>query len=465
MHYSITFTSSQFRALRNHLFPGDNKEAVAIALCGKNVGLSRHRLLVKEIILIPYHLCSRTSLKVKWSTSLFPELLKTAVKQNLSIIKIHSHPNEVNTFSTTDDSSDLDLFASVYGWTGDECRHASAILFQDDNLIGRVIHPNGNFQAINVFNIVGDDITIQNNEHYLTSVKPFGKRVAQTFGEGTYNKLQKMKVAVIGCSGTGSIVVEILARNGVGELVLIDPDIIEEKNLNRIPNSFMADAKNKKFKVDVLQNAISKMGLGTNVVAINNTIFDPQAISAVAECDFIFGCMDGIEGRHVLNRIATFYLIPYSDLGVKLIADGKGGIEDICGTVHYLQPGGSSLLSRKLYTLEQLRAESLKRTDRAYYNQLKQEKYIVGANEENPAVISVNMFVAALAANDFLSRIHPFRNDLNSQFAIQRFSLVNAFHFNEEDGVPCSMLKKYVGRGDMIPLLDMPHLSEKEIAA
>ena len=464
MQYSVTFTSAQFDKLRNHLFPGDNKEAVAIALCGRRASSNRHRLLVREIILIPYHQCSRTSLQVNWSTNLLPKLLETATNQNLSILKIHSHPNDVNNFSITDDLSDQNLFASVYGWTGGECRHASAILFQNGTMIGRIIHPNGKFQPVNAFNIIGDDIIIQDIEYSLRSVKSFGKRVAQTFGEGTYNKLRKMKIAVVGCSGTGSIVVEILARNGIGELILVDPDIIEEKNLNRIPNSFMTDAKNKEFKVTVLQNAILKMKMGTKVTAINKTIFDPQAILAVAECDFVFGCMDEIEGRHVLNRLATFYSIPYSDLGVKLIADGKGGIKDICGTIHYLQPGGSSLLTRKLYTIDQLRAESLQRTDLDYYNKLKQEKYIVGANEDSPTVISVNMFVASIATNDFLARIHPFRNDPNSHFSVQRFSLVNSFHFNEKDGTPCERLKKYVGRGDMIPLLDMPSLSEKEIA-
>ena len=53
--------------------------------------------------------------------------------------------------------------------------------------------------------------------------------------------LGRMSVCVIGVSGTGSIVAEQLARLGVGEIILIDFDKLEERNLNRILNSSLAD--------------------------------------------------------------------------------------------------------------------------------------------------------------------------------------------------------------------------------
>ena len=44
----------------------------------------------------------------------------------------------------------------------------------------------------------------------------------------------------------------------------------------------------------------------------------PEAVRAVTECDVVFSCMDGVEGCHVLNRLVTFYLMPYFDAGVRL---------------------------------------------------------------------------------------------------------------------------------------------------
>jgi hypothetical protein len=191
------------------------------------------------------------------------------------------------------------------------------------------------------------------------------------------------------------------------------------------------------------------MGTGTKVIPIPRNLYSADIVKTVAGCDLLFGCMDSIDGRHLLNKIAVFYNIPYFDLGVKLIADKKGGVDQICGSVHYLQPDQSSLMSRGVYTSEKLSAESLQRTNPAEYEKRLKEKYIEGVQEDRPAVISVNMQLAAMAVNEFLARIHHFRDDGNKLFAQTRISKV---------------LSRNVGRGDVFPLLDMPELSEPAIS-
>lgn len=179
----------------------------------------------------------------------------------------------------------------------------------------------------------------------------FARRHVQAFGRGTTSLLRKLSVAVVGCSGTGSPVIEQLARLGFGRLVVVDPDRVEEKNLNRILNATIGDARAGRFKVEVAERSVRQIGLGTEVISIARSLFDQQAVLAVAECDVVFGCMDSVDGRHLLNRLSVFYNLPYFDVGVKLEADGFGGVNQICGTVHYLQPDRSSLLSRGVYTL------------------------------------------------------------------------------------------------------------------
>src|SRR5207253_8544073 len=131
---------------------------------------------------------------------------------------------------------------------------------------------------------------------------------------------------------------------------------VEEKNLNRILNTKMSDAKSNLYKVDVLRDSIEQMGLSTQVEVFRSNIFsDKTVINKISECDVIFGCVDSVDGRFLLNQLATFYLIPYFDVGVKILSDKKGGFEQICGNVHYLKPGGSSLKSRGLFTSEEVR--------------------------------------------------------------------------------------------------------------
>jgi len=59
------------------------------------------------------------------------------------------------------------------------------------------------------------------------------QRNRQTISTAGQRQLFKSRVAVIGCGGLGGYVIEQLARLGVGELVVIDPDFFEEHNLNR----------------------------------------------------------------------------------------------------------------------------------------------------------------------------------------------------------------------------------------
>lgn len=463
---TLTLTAAQHAELRRHLFPDDGCEAVALLLCGHRAGDQRHRLLVREVIPIAYADCPvRLPDQVTWSTERLPAILTRAAKLGYAVVKIHGH-RSYQRFSETDDRSDRQLFPSIHGWLDQGDPHASLIMMENGEMFGRVVDAEGAFTPLAGINCVGDDLMFWRAGPAGSGPVPaHAQRVAQTFGRGTFESLRKLRIAVIGCSGTGSLVVEQLARNCVGSLLLVDPDVVEPKNLNRIVNATEADAAARRPKVEVLAAAIAAMGLGTQVETIAGSLFDAETVKAVADCDIVFGCMDSIDGRHLLNKLATFYLLPYFDLGVKLEADGAGGIDQVCGTVHYLQPGSSSLLSRKVYTLAQVQAAGLRRTDpKAYRSQL-EEGYIKGVAEDRPAVIHVNAMVSSLAINELLARLHPFRLDPNGDFAVHRISLSHGIYEHESDGESCQVLARHVGRGDVTPLLDWAELSAKARAA
>lgn len=61
----------------------------------------------------------------------------------------------------------------------------------------------------------------------------FLQRFEPLVGIENLKKLQNAKIAVFGLGGVGSYAVEALARSGIGHLVLIDGDVIEESNINR----------------------------------------------------------------------------------------------------------------------------------------------------------------------------------------------------------------------------------------
>lgn len=464
MRVNLSLTQEQHCQLLDHLFPEDGCEAVAIALCGRAAGSDRHRLLVRNLTLVPYEACSlRAPDRVTWPTDLLVPLLEEAAKRNWALVKIHGHRG-YDRFSSVDDVSDRQLFPSIYAWTDHADPHASAIVMDDGRMFGRVVSDRGEFEPLESVSVVGDDIRVFRPQAE-NRIPEFARRVAQTFGSGTYEQLRGLRVGVVGCSGTGSPVVEQLARNCVGELVLVDPDHIEEKNLNRILNSTMEDAQVGRLKVDVARRSIEAMGLGTRIQTYAANLFDPVVVHALSSCDVVFGCMDTIDGRHLLNKLSSFYMIPYIDLGVKIEADGAGGVEQVCGSVHYLRPGGSSLLSRHLFSLEQVRAAGLMRTDPEQYRALLAEGYIRGIQEDRPAVVQLNSLIASLAVNELLARLHPYRLDPNSCYAVTRVSLSHGIFSYEEEGGPCAVLSRHLGRGDVVPLLDWTELSLVKVAA
>jgi hypothetical protein len=257
-------------------------------------------------------------------------------------------------------------------------------------------------------------------------------------------------------------VIEQLARLGIGRLVLVDPDRVEEKNLNRILNATREDAYLRRLKVEVMARAIARMGFDTELELIADNLISPRAVKAVAECDIVFGCMDGVEGRHVLNRLAAYYLQPYFDIGVKLVADGKGGIDEACGAVHYVRPDGSTLQDRGVYTAGQLQAAGLRRTDPKAYRDQVRAGYIHGVAEDRPAVISINMQLASVAVNELLARLNPYRLDDNSDSSVVRVSFIGATEFREREGAASGTFHSRQGLADTRLLLGMPELTEPE---
>ncbi len=457
---SLAFSGKHYAALRRHLFPGDGKEAVAFALCGRVRRPDLEGLLVREIVPVPHEVCERYPYRVSWPGTVLDPILVRALNQGLGIVKIHSHPTGYPWFSETDDKAEADLFPSVFGWLGDSGPMASAIMLPDGKVVARAVHEWGVGEPLASIRVAGDDFLYW-PETVGLAIPEHSIRVAQAFGDGTYARLRGLKVGVVGCSGTGSIVAEQMARNGVGKLVLVDPDHIERKNLNRILNSTSQDAENRINKTLVQMRAVTAMGMDVEVSVHTGDLRDRRVLLELSTCDVVFGCMDSIDGRHILNKLASAYLIPYIDLGVRLDANQVGGVDSIWLAVHTLQPGGSSLKSRRVYDQADMEAAFMLRGSPEEYERMKKVGYVRNVDVERPAVISVNMQVAAMAVNEFLARIHGYRYQANSAFAVRRVALHDeAASFNESDGEPCPEMARQVGRGDQSPFLGMPVLGD-----
>ena len=305
------------------------------------------------------------------------------VHQVIPFGEINLHPNskcnaELTTmfvFSPMDDGnpqSDLTPFLDNECVTSTVAENGECIIAGfNKSVIKAAILGKDSVTVVDNIQIVGDDLKFFGLD--FSGDTDFMESHGQAFGKKTTNLLRSLEVAVVGCSGTGSPVIEQLTRLGIGKLILVDPDIVEKRNLNRILNSTYLDAEDSKSKVQVLSDAIDKFGIGTSVDAYQRDLIDCEVIQRIANCDLLFGCVDSASGRHYLNKLCVYYTIPYIDVGVKLVADGYGGVSDVSGAVHFIRPDCTTLMQRGVYNAEELRIDGLLRTDPEYCHDLENE--------------------------------------------------------------------------------------------
>ena len=446
----MRITQEQSNELHQYLFHDENESAM-LGLCGFDSSQEESLLLLHKLIPIPYEICERYPDFISWPTEFSEEYLEEALKKELTIVKFHCHPGGYNQFSSTDDRSDKDLFDYYNACFDDDRPVGSFVMIPNKTIFGRIKLPNGEFIDVSKIAVIGEE------QHYFysTSIEKelpeYTQRNQQTFGKLTISKLQKMKIGVVGCSGLGTPTLLELARSGIGELVLVDNKKISKEHLNRMFGASKNDIG--KYKVDFFREKIHEYGLEVKVTSIIADVTESiEVLEALSYCDHIFGCTDGYLPRDVINRLATYYIIGYTDMAVGLDADGKGGIDSIVGWVRYLIPGGSSLFTRQMYDSRDLERESLIKENSEEYERRQEQKYIKGAKEKSPPVISLNATVSSLSVTDFLNRIHPFKYKKELGFCID-------FCENKIDTEPeypnCPALTPNIGRGRVSPFLNL----------
>ena len=136
-------------------------------------------------------------------------------------------------------------------------------------------------------------------------------------GQGGLRRLQESSVAIIGVGGVGSAAAYYLSRSGVGHLRLIDQDIIETSNLQRLHGATANDLFHP--KAEVIANKLSEVAECCKIEPIIETVRDRNASELLRDVDLIFDGLDNFRTRYILNESAKRNQTPY--LFTSAIAD------------------------------------------------------------------------------------------------------------------------------------------------
>jgi hypothetical protein len=231
----------------------------------------------------------------------------------------------------------------------------------------------------------------------------FDRALALT-GAGALALLSKMTAAVVGGSGTGSLVAELLVRAGCGRLILLDDDLVRDVNLNRILHSTVEDEKQGTPKVVCLKRELDRIGLPCTVEAIDSNVLLSETLLDLRRADVIFGCVDLAWPRELLSEFSYRYLKPYIDVGTEIGGD-KEGIVALNARINYVAPGRPCLTCLGLVNSRRLAFESMSAPERV---RVKAQGYSDDLALAQPAVMDLNMHAAGSAVMLLRHLLQPF---------------------------------------------------------
>jgi molybdopterin/thiamine biosynthesis adenylyltransferase len=122
-------------------------------------------------------------------------------------------------------------------------------------------------------------------------------------------RLFRSRVAVIGCGGLGGYVVEELARLGVGSLVLADPDVFEEHNLNR---QLLSSPRHLgRPKALVAGERVSEVNPAVTAIAHHAAFSRDNGRDLLAGCTAVVDGLDNVLTRRDLAALCRELAIPF----------------------------------------------------------------------------------------------------------------------------------------------------------
>jgi hypothetical protein len=224
---------------------------------------------------------------------------------------------------------------------------------------------------------------------------PDGVFLRQSFlGEKSESIFRDARVAIVGLGGGGSHIAQQLAHIGVGRFLLIDPDIMELKNLNRTVGGRRIDPILRRRKIKVSRRLIKGINPCARVRCMSAKW--EEVGDALRGTDAIFGCLDGFKERCELETMARRYHIPYFDIGMDVHEIGASYA--ISGQVIVSLPGQACMRCMRFLSDKKLAEEA--------------GKY--GAAGNNPQVIWPNGVLASVAVGTFVKVFTPWCTTLQT---------------------------------------------------
>ena len=121
-------------------------------------------------------------------------------------------------------------------------------------------------------------------------------------------KLKLANVLIVGCGGIGCTSAELLARAGVGQITLIDADIIEMSNLQR--QIAYVEENIGFYKSEILAKRLKQINPHIRIESYTSKLDESNAEQLISTQDLVLDGCDNFTTRYLVNQMCTQLNVP-----------------------------------------------------------------------------------------------------------------------------------------------------------
>lgn len=142
--------------------------------------------------------------------------------------------------------------------------------------------------------------------------------VEKIYGDEAFRQYEHSHVMVIGIGGVGSWAVEALARTGIGELTIIDMDVVAASNINRQLPAMSSTLGRE--KIEVMAERCHSINPRIKINLVDDYLTPDNVKELLAnKPDVVLDCIDDVKAKLALMLHCRFNKIPL------IVSGGAGG--------------------------------------------------------------------------------------------------------------------------------------------
>ena len=404
---SVAMTVANEVALVRRLVRDDGQEDLCLATYRPSTGITRFTALIRTVV--PPEPGDRL---VHGNATVTAEYIlraaEAAQEDDSGLILLHSHPGASHWQSMSGPDRDCEAsYANLVreitglplvGMTLATRNRAWSARHWDSG-VGRAVDCT---HCTNV-RVIGDQFAVSWNDAVQPPPQASGSqtRTLSAWGEQRQDDLVRRKVLVVGAGSVGLDVFVRLAASGLCQLTVMDFDVVEVHNLDRLIGATPRDAHLRRPKIHVAgREAVAAATANKCSIQVSDwSICEPEGLLLALDHDLIFCCVDRPWPRAVLNSLAYSDLIPVIDGGIAIDTFDGGEMRNATWRSHVVRPGRPCMSCNRQLDLGTVALER--------QGLLDDPAYIQGAGEDrmavNPNVAPLSLNVAASILSQYVS--------------------------------------------------------------